>query len=98
MNLGHKPVKRTGKSEEGGRVGKVRVGEGGSDKMRGVGRRVPSLVVTVQGNIQSQVFGQGLVLAKPEHVGVVACACAGISSPTQITEKLATYQRDQGPC
>ncbi len=66
-----KTVKGTGKTEKSGRVGEVRVRKSRTDKVGSVGRNVSTLVVTVDGNVKTEVVGHTLVVTVADHVGVV---------------------------
>lgn len=39
----------------------------------GVSGRVPSLVITMDRDVETKVFRQIMVVTVPEHIGVVAC-------------------------
>ena len=57
----------TGETVERGGKGQEGVGEGGSDQVSSVGRDVSTLVVRVDGNVQSHQLDELLVVAKAEQ-------------------------------
>jgi hypothetical protein len=55
-------VERTSKTVHGSSERKIRIGEGGANEMAGVGRYVSSLVIAVDGEVETHEFVEGGVV------------------------------------
>lgn len=69
--LGGETVERSSKTLETGRVGEERIGEGGSNEMCGVGRDIASLMITMEGEVETEEISESLILWLAEHDGEV---------------------------
>jgi hypothetical protein len=73
-----KTVKTSGKGKEGGR-------EGRTDQVSGVGGNVTTLVISVDGEVESQKLNKLLVLTKAKHRGKVLGVIDGGAGVTELT-------------
>lgn len=61
-----------------------------------MGRRVTTLVVTVDGDVETEVLGQVLVVTEPKHVGVVANEIEVLVNSSEVSSWLVDVAVDAG--
>ena len=73
-----KTVEGTRKTVQGRGESKEGVGQSGANKLAGVGRHVTALVITVNGDVKTQVLGEVIVITESKHIHVVPCSSVSI--------------------